>query len=434
MRKILIISPTFSQNNVIGAVRLRGLAKYLPQFGWEPTILTIKPKYGFESQYNTIQLEYEDIKTHWKNKIRMNSSKANLNQLSPENHVKNHFENKKGSKSKRKESPLNFLSKYIDEIFFYPDYAKYWYQPAVEEGTKILEKDDFDAIFSSSPPVTSHLVANELKYRFKIPWIADLRDLWTQNPYYRYSFLRKFFEQRLELKTFKNVDVLTTVSKELSEELKSLHKSKTVFTINNGFDPEIINPGTPLSSKFSIIYTGQLYNKKRDPEDFFKVIKELIDEDFLNTDCLAINFFGPYEQWLSDQVKSLNLEDVVNINGIVNRDESIFHQRQSQILLLLMWNNVKEQGVCTGKLFEYLAAERPIISYGVSKGCVASILKETESGVAVDNKKELKRVIKTYYNSFQKHGQIKFNSSDKILKYSHIGMAKKFSEIFNNSI
>nr|WP_243687927.1 hypothetical protein [Methanobacterium formicicum] len=117
--------------------------------------------------------------------------------------------------------------------------------------------------------------------------------------------------------------------------------------------------------------------------------------------------------------------NIVNINGTISHQNSILQQRMSQILLLLMWNNPKEKGVCTGKIFEYLAAKRPIVSYGVVEGCVPTILSETNSGIAVNNKNDLKNLIKMHYNSYKNNGYVEFNSSNKILKFSQKNNGKK---------
>jgi len=178
-KKVLIISFSFNQNEVVGSVRSRGLAKYLPKFGWEPTILTIKTGSDTKSEFRTIETDYLNLMGSLKSKIGLN----------PEQTVKNQFNIK--NKKNRKGIMDHVLGLWA-EIFAYPDGHKNWYEPAVNAGKKLLREESFDVIISSSAPPTSHLIANELKKSYDIPWIADLRDLWTQNPYYIYSFIRKF--------------------------------------------------------------------------------------------------------------------------------------------------------------------------------------------------------------------------------------------------
>lgn len=432
MRKILIISPTFSQNNVIGAVRLRGLAKYLPQWGWEPTILTINPDYRFESPYNVIQLEYEDIKTHWKNKIGISSkkdytAKDELDLKTSGNIVET---NSKNTPSKRKESTLNFLSKYIDEIFYYPDYARYWYEPAVEECSKLLQKGDFDAIFSSSPPATSHLVAKHLNKRFGVPWLADLRDLWTQNPYYRYSFIRKFFERRLELEVLGGADFLTTTSPFSAEDLKGLHKRRDVSPILNGFDSEFNNHNIGLPDKINLTYSGNLYSGKRDPEPLLRALKELDGEGKIDISIFSVDFYSPVKNWLISEVEKYHLQDVVTLHGMISREEILKIQLESQVLLLLSWNDSREKGVIPGKIYEYFGAARPILSIGPPEGLVKDLIEQTQTGIHLSEYESLKKVLVNIYDEFKLNGRIEYKGiPGEINKYSQQEMTKKFVSI-----
>ncbi|WP_054864894.1 glycosyltransferase [Methanosarcina barkeri] len=136
-----------------------------------------------------------------------------------------------------------------------------------------------DAIISSSSPIISHIIAHDLSEKYNIPWIADLRDLWTQNHYCTHSKIRKVFDKRLELKTLAASDAITTVSSNLASNLRKFHNRKSVYSIPNGYDlEESINTNISLSNKFTITYTGSLYNGKRDPSKLFNALNELIKE------------------------------------------------------------------------------------------------------------------------------------------------------------
>ncbi len=141
-------------------------------------------------------------------------------------------------------------------------------------------------------PVTSHIIANELIKRKKIPWIADFRDLWTQNHYYEHSRIRRFFERKLELTTLFSATALTTISHPLSEKLQELYKNKKVYAIANGHDPEQINPANPLNKKIYYYIHRRVYLGRRDPEPLFKTLKVLIDENMIDPSEIEVHFFG----------------------------------------------------------------------------------------------------------------------------------------------
>ncbi len=421
MKKVLIISYFFNQKEKIGSIRLRGLAKYLPEFGWKPTVLTVKSDSENETYFRSVETEYLDIMDNWKSKIGLNS--------------KNTIYQSQAQNNRNKNILMEYLLNIGVEIFAYPDSQKNWIKPAVEAGSKLLENEHFDAIISSSSPVTCHLIAHKLKKRYKIPWIADFRDLWTQNYYYPHSKFRKFIESRLELKTIKYTDALVTVSEPLRIMLEEMHNKKNVYAISNGFDPDKINHGTFLTDKFTITYSGTLYNGKRSPHLLFKALKELSFNGEIKIEDFSIDFYGHDEGWLINIIKKYGLDGAVRIRGEISRDEILKKQRKSQLLLLLTWNDPKEAGIVPGKIFEYLSSKRPIISIGPSKSLVKEIIESTNSGIHSSNLNEIKDKLKEYYDEFKLNGEVNYNGiDDEINKYSQVEMAKKFAIALNNTI
>jgi len=313
----------------------------------------------------------------------------------------------------------------------YPDEQKHWQPFGVETGYKLLQKEKFDALISSAGPVTAHLIAKELKERSGIPWIADFRDLWTQNHYYQYGMFRRRIERRLELKTLAKADALVTVSEPLAKKLGSLHYGKRVFVIPNGFDPDDVK-SAPLTKKFTITYTGQLYQGKRDPESLLRALYEMIGEGEIEKDTIEVRFFGPLQYWLDQEIKSYRLEEVVRQQGVVPREVALEKQRESQILLLLNWDDPDECGVYTGKIFEYLAAKRPILALGGPDGVVSQLLQETGAGVHIKNVDALKQFLRNCYEEYQATGQVRYyGKEEQIEKYSHREMSRKFAEVLS---
>ncbi len=425
MKKVLIVSYYFPPDTAIGGLRINGLVKYLPYFGWEPIILTKNLSDNLSSKYNIINtpyFEYDSIAS-FKKRIGLNPKGSIKKQIGKPN-------------LKNKKTFLNVLFSFIEEIITYPDNQKTWYSNAFEAGDKILSNEKIDAIISSSSPIISHIIAHDLKKKHSIPWIADLRDLWTQNHYYYYSNVRKFFDTKLEIKTLKTANVLTTVSEVLASALRILHNEKFIYSIPNGFDlEESINGNINLSSKFTITYTGSLYQGKRDPSKLFKSLNELIEENKINKKDIEVRFYGPQEDWMKQKIEQYNLQDVIFDYGLVSRDVALSRQRDSQVLLLLLWDHPSEVGVYTGKIFEYLASKRPILAIGGIKGVVNELLEETEAGYFVSSIEDIKNIIIKYYNEYKLNGQISYKGNNsKIEKYSQKEMARKFAEVLDNSI
>ncbi len=420
-KKVLIISYYFNQSEQIGSIRLRGLAKYLPKFGWEPTILTIKSPKKSDLGFRTIETDYSDLMTNWKRKLGFNLEEGVQDQL-------------KVSPNKNKNGIVDFLIHTWFEIFAFPDPEKNWYKPAVDAGNKLLENEDFDLILSSSSPYTCHLIGHELSKKHGLPWVVDLRDLWSQNHNYEFSNFRRFRETRLEKKTFSTADAMTTVSEPKIERLENLHPNKRAYAIPNGFDPDLLNTGETLDKNLSIVYTGRIYEGKMDPEPLFKALNELIEEEEINENEVMIDFYGINVDVLKESVEKYNLNPVINLQGLIPRDDVIGKQRRAQLLLLLNWNDPKEKGVYTGKVFEYLSAKRPILAIGgYGDGVIDELLQNTKAGNSLNDVEDIKDRIKEYYSEFKLNGEVQYNGiPEEIDKFSHIGMAGKFAKVFED--
>ncbi len=422
MRKVLIITFYFPPSSNIAALRAKGLAKYLPKFGWQPYILTPKI-YSSSISYDfckIVETPYSPLMMKMKSYFGLQHDENIATVL------------QKNKYPKVKKFFLNFLIKASLELLAYPDPMKKWIPFALKYAQEIIENEKINAMVSTAPPATCHIIAHQLKKKFAIPWIADFRDLWVQNHYYPYTRIRKLLEKRLERKILKNADALVSVSVPLAEKLKSFHNVQKVYSITNGFDIDELAPDNfPLTSKFTITHTGNLYEGKRDPFLLLEALSLLIQEKNINAEDVDVRFYGPKELWLEDLISSYDLCNIVKQYGIFPREIILKIQRESQLLLLLTWNDPAEEGVYTGKIFEYLAARRPILAIGGSK-VVIDLLKNTNSGIFASNIIELKNILLNAYQQFKHFAYVPYEGKlDAIMKYSHEKMAENFANILS---
>jgi glycosyltransferase involved in cell wall biosynthesis len=420
LKNVLIITYYFPPMPDIGGIRLYGLAKYLPEYGWNPILLTPVLPGEPDSRFHIIQTPYDDMVARWKKQMGLNPKQSLNTQFGI-------------AKVKDKPSILDRLVYLPWEFISYPDTQKGWYKHAVQAGDRLLQSEQIDAILSSSNPVTCHLIAKVLVEKYRVPWIADLRDLWTQDHYLNHCAPRRFAEKRLELRTLKKANALVTVSKPLADDLSRLHTHKPVYAIANGFDAEGACSAPPeLTDKFTITYTGVLYDGKRDPSMLFEALKNLFRNGVINPDSVEVRFFGSQGSWLFDEIRDANLDDIVKIFGFVPRDQALQKQRESQLLLLLLWNNPLERGVYTGKIFDYLATRRPIIALGgPDEGVVKDLLNETQAGHYVSSLEDLETTLSKYYSEFTETGAVAPTEESAISKYSQQEMVKKFAGVLD---
>ncbi|MFN4073652.1 MAG: glycosyltransferase [Thermus sp.] len=429
-KRVLVVTFFFPPRPGVASLRLRGLAKYLPEFGWEPVILTAKLPGQPDPRFNVVETPYPgDVgelllrNLRWLG-IRGYRDKAGVFRV-----------------DEPIRTPLSRTlvdtAKRAARTFIFPDNQKAWYPYAVAAGRSLLAHEKFHAIISSFGPPTSHLIARTLKVESGLPWIADFRDLWTQDPYYGYYYfaspLRKFFDRRLERKTLEEADALVTVSEPYAEKLRFLHKEKAVEVITNGFDPEeVALESEPLTTDMSFLYSGSLYGGMRDPTPFFYVLSELISKGHIYASDVTVTFYGSDHGWLIPHIRKLKLQDVVRLVPSVPRAEVLAKQRQAQVLLLLDWKDPREEGIYTAKLFEYLAAKRPILAFGGKGGVIAKLLQETGAGRYARSPQELRSILLEWYSEYKRKGKVVYRGKWEVVEeYSHRNMACRFSQLLD---
>ena len=219
-KNILIIASLY------GSKRVLGLARYLPYFGWSPTIITPPVKW----QPTIISSNLPEIEG-----VRIIETGYGG--------IKEPILRAGAAMSKSTSSVVKKLLHFGGAMINYPDSYSSWRRFALQAGREVLAKGSVDAIMSICP-VTSHLVASQLKNEHpELKWICDLPDLWSQNHNYGYGEWRKRLDTRLELQTLANADVLTTSSEPRAEQLRVLHKGKQVVTITLGYDEQEYGDG-----------------------------------------------------------------------------------------------------------------------------------------------------------------------------------------------
>lgn len=408
LKKVLIIADLSIHNP-----RIIGLVKYLQRFRWEPIIIT--PPMGEKLDSLSSSIKVIETNGYRKKDVRL--------------YARDHFEPRKFY---RKVKPfLKFFYKRYSEITHYPEREKDWIPFALKFSNETLQTENVDVILSSSSPVTTHIIAKELKEKCNIPWIADFRDLWTQNLNYPHSTFRKFFERRLEMKTLAAASALITISSPMAHKLTMLHIEKQVYTIPNGFDPEKMSEEkVDLTSKFTITYTGQIY-EKQNIEKLLVALKDLISEGTMDRKDVEVRIFGPKNERLEKHAGKCGLADVVMQYGMVHWGVSLQKQRESQVLWQITWEDPQEKGAYSGKIFEYLGVHRPILATGGFGGdVVEELIEDTNSGYYCPTIEDAKRALKKLYSEYKLKGAVSYHGDlGKINKYSYPEMARKFADV-----
>jgi len=410
MKKLLIIT-----HLPFASPRIPGLAAYLPEFGWEPVVLTPKLPARPDAGFRVVETDTRDFLGFLGKPLGLAAA--------AEDDMHQALGERLGGKWRR---PLDCLLNAGGALLNYPDVKRGWRPFAIAAGRVLLGNAKFHALMSSSLPVTAHIVAKELKREYGLPWLADLRDLWSQNHNYSYGPLRRALDRRLEKKTLAAADVLMTVSPPWAAELASLHRGKKVETLSNGFDPAARpTEAATLTAEFSITYTGRIYQGKQDVSGLFTALAGLIAEDLINPDRVAVRFYGPVTDWLATAADAYGLTGIVRQHGLVSPEEARQRQRESQLLWLLDWEDAAEKGVYPGKIYEYLAAGRPVLATGGSEdGVIRRLLKETGGGTHAITAADIRQALRTSYEEYRRRGSVAAQGRpEEIEKYSYRTLA-----------
>ena len=416
MKTVLLIAFFYPPMSTIGAQRPYRLAKCLPRFGWTPIVLTGKQAGDTPSGIRTVQTDYTDILAALRRAAGFEAHAGLHDQLGIP--IPKQFAYQ-GWKSKAIKS--------LKDIIAYPDDQRGWRASALRAGAELIRATPIHALLSTSSPVTCHIIAARLKRTYGIPWIADLRDLWTQNHYYDKGRGVKYWERRLEVATLAGADALVTANPQV-DTLRQLHKQRTIAWIPNGFDPDdFVGEVRTVEQTFTISYSGTLFNGKRDPAMLFAVVRQLIAEGRVARERIALRFYGDTDKWLDDEIAAYGLEGVVRNCGIIPREEVLKKQRESHVLLLLLWDNPKEVDICPGKLYEYLGAGRPVVALGGSGGIVKRILEATSAGRFADGEEGLRDIVLSYYQEFRRTGEVRSASNEKVAAYECANVARTYA-------
>lgn len=441
MNKLLIIA-----NLHHASPRIPGIASYLHKYGWIVTVVSPviynKESFNFPKNFlqkvSLVETNYSgDIWQIWRNILKKFNYRVNKSgyQSGLVSQIK------QGFRIKRKKSLIELaMNLYRFLILAFPDDEKKWKKTVMETSGKLIEKERFNVILSSSPYPTSHWIASELKKKYKLPWIADFRDTWSQNHDYPYGKIRKWIDTKLEKRIMSNVDLMIAATPEIAKKQTILHGKETLV-LTNGFDAESETEhsepiSTSASQKLTIIYTGSIYQDKQDPEKLFSVLGKLIKERKINPEELEVCFYGPPVSWLGDLIARHGLGGIVQEKGMVSRKDSFRKQREAQVLLLLNWDDPSERGIYPTKFFEYLSARRPILATGGYAGDdVQTMMAQTKSGVYAITESEIELALLDFWNKFKRYGKV-FCESDwnEISKYSYENLAKQLSYIMERFV
>ena len=424
MKKVLIISYYWPPAGGVGVLRNLKFVKYLRHFGWEPIVFAPKNADYPQEDLNNFKDIPEGIEViHYPIRepfslFRKFTGRKPSNKTNPVYVRKNNA------------GILDKIAIWIRGNFFIPDARYLWIKPSVNYLSKYLQENKIDAILTDGPPHTNTVIGQQISEEFNIPWLADFQDPWTQVDYYQMMNIGKRANKKhkyLEQKTFSTAKKITIASPTWAKDLESIG-AKNVDVVYYGYDEDDFKDLESRKSnhEFIISHAGIL-GVDRKPTVFLKALSDLCKENTNFKTQLKIKLAGAVDYSIIEIIKQYNLLDNFEELGNIQRIDALKLMLSSDILLLPVNKADNAKGRLPGKIYEYLRAQKPILSLGIKNSDVDTILKTTNTGVnfEYDDYESIKSFISDVFNGVYStkpnHQEIElfssYNQTKKIAKY-----------------
>lgn len=450
-KNILYIAYFFPPLGGSGVQRTLKFVKYLPMYDKLPIVVTVKEGHNFAYDEEMIKEVPDSVKIYRSDSgeslwLRKQIERVNkvIVSIKSRRTIKNDKEIKSVDKADVEEKNLPSGMTIKDKIFRYLEYNYYvpdtkirWYKNAINDIIgRVLEKEEIDLIFSTSYPYTDHLIALEIKKRTNKPWVVDLRDPWVGNKfiYDRYNEKRKAKERELEAEVIKYADKVLNVTKDITDmyiDRYPEYKDKFI-TITNGFDvSDKVEDETP-SEKFIINYSG-IVADGQSPELFLKAVEELIknNDDFKSD--LLVKFTGTIVDKYSYLFENPVIKDNIEINGYASHNVVLKYMKEASINLVILPDTEESKGIYTGKIFDYILSEKPILGIMPLGGVASDLINSKGIGVAVDYNdfNGIKDFIEKTYLTWKNGGSLNNSAITKCIEFERRSLTKQLSDVFD---
>ncbi|MBN1756016.1 glycosyltransferase [bacterium] len=410
MKKVLIISYYFPPAGGAGVFRTLKFTCYLPEFGWQPTVLSTElPHYFWQDDalVNEIPPDVNVLRTEYRNPLSW------------------FLKNKKTAGGRSHYPGSDFL--------FLPDNKLWWQPEAYKKGFEILENKHYDLIFATVPPFTGGLIASRLSKRFKIPMIIDFRDSWHNSPARpRLPYFHYKWNIYLEKRVLQQSAAVISVNKSIIQDILGVYPGLSATQwIPNGFDPADIPANLPTRNQelLTIKYLGTVYEGFRYPQSILLAIKEMHEESGMIP--IQLEFIGRIPESFQKLVHQYQLGELVKCRGFVSHYEAIGEAMASDLLLLYIQSSSVQQ--TTSKLYEYLGLGKPVLGLVPCFGEAGRLIREHRAGwvISPDDVQGIKSLLRELLQLKVKGAIFKGEQRPEFLRKN---LTRELAQIFDQAV
>lgn len=430
MKKVLIITYHWPPAGGPGVQRILKFAKYLPQYGWKPLILTVA-KGEYLAYDSSLETEIDQNMVIFRTKtLEPFSLYKRVTHKKKDEIIPNLILTEQEASGWREK-----LSRWIRTNVFIPDARVGWIPYLVHSGRMIIAREKPDLIFSSSPPHSVQIGAMRLARHTGIKWIADFRDLWFDlDIFYQYNkrnLLSQELDAYLEQKVLERVDAFVSINNYIVNLLnEKLPFPKPAFVIPSGYDGKVfqeIRPGN--SDVFTITYAGTL-SESRIPEVLITAMQKFLRSGIIN---IRLQLIGTVCARCINLLQISGVIEVTRFENYLPYAKLVEKLADSSVLLLVIDNVPHNEGYLSGKIFDYLGIKKPIFAIGPPRGAANDLISETDSGemVGYQDHKGAFVLLQDLYKDWQnKTSRFTFNSG----QYEKSKLTRQLAAAFDQVI
>jgi glycosyltransferase involved in cell wall biosynthesis len=417
-RKVLVVANSFPAS---GGSRIDKFVSLLPEFGFEPVVLSAK-ECDSPAQQELKQRYYPDtLKSFHARSIGWSYFTERFLMRGPRS---------------RHYRLLQLLS-FPERSLLVPDYMVRWIPHGIRVAKEIVKREGVQVILTSSPHESTHLIGLSLKNSLGIPWVADFRDLWIEKTllYRPATRWHDIWIRRLERKVFHTADFVIANTPENADRYRKRFRlpAEKLEVIPNGFDRNDLNPEyqprlTP--GVFRIGYAGALDKHEFPWRAALDALKMLAED--VGRDKVRLVHCGYLSKQVCDYLQAHKLEDLVEIHGTLPHSDAVTLTASTDIRLLLLYETAYSSSIVPMKLYNYLIMNGPILALAPESGMTASIITKTRMGCVISPRRGIETIYRQlleYYQAWM-DGCLSVNPDDaEIQRYDRHAQTGRLAEI-----
>jgi glycosyltransferase involved in cell wall biosynthesis len=434
-RKVLMIAYAFPPTGGSGVQRSAKFAKYLPQFGWVPTVWTVDGAEGLPRDETLC----EDLPPQ----VTICASNGCGGVRSLQRTLRG-FANARAG-----EGLSGVASRFAKAVDWrldnwvaancFPDDCIGWARRSLGSLRRRLTTEEFDMLYSTYSPASNHWLALELKRSSGLPWVADFRDLWTEDCRYRASSpARRAADRRLEQEILETADVVIGVSPRQTEILASHVPGQHAkfVTITNGFDPDdflqLPRNVQSRSEQFVLGYVGR-FDLSQTPQSWFTALARFIEAIGQDRERFVFCIAGHLNRTAQAKLAATGVR--CDMRGYLLHREAISAMCQADALLLCSPSGPNGDTIIPAKLFEYLATSRPILTVGPANSISEHMVQSVQAGVSADfSEGSIVAALHHVFDAWRGGTALKGASRKDIERFSRERLTEKLAGVFDEIV